>query len=40
MGDDVYDVVFASGRLIMSVILDADGRMGGGMIKPAGPPGR
>ncbi len=40
MGDDAYDLVFASGRLIMSVLLDADGRIAGGMIQPVGPPGR
>jgi hypothetical protein len=40
MGDDAYDVVFASGRLLMSVLLDADGRIAGGMIRPVGPPGR
>ena len=40
MGDDAYDVTFASGRLIMSVKLDADGRIDGGIIRPMGPPGR
>ena len=40
MGDDTYDVVFASGRLMMSVMLDGDGRMAGGMIQPMGPTGR
>jgi hypothetical protein len=38
-GGDAYDLVFASGRLIMSVVLDADGRIAGGIIRPAGPPG-
>ena len=40
MGDDVYDVVFASGSLMMSARLDAEGRMAGGMIRPVGAPGR
>jgi hypothetical protein len=40
MGDDAYDLVFANGRLIMSVMLDADGRMAGGMLQPVAPPGR
>jgi DNA-binding CsgD family transcriptional regulator len=40
MGDDVYNLVFANGRVIMSARLDADGRMAGGMLQPVGPPGR
>jgi hypothetical protein len=40
MGGDAYDVVFASGRLLMSVMLDAEGRNVGGIIQPVGPPGR
>jgi hypothetical protein len=40
MGDDAYDLEFESGRLIMSVKLDADGRIDGGIIRPVGPPGR
>jgi hypothetical protein len=40
MGGDSYDVVFANGGLIMSVMLDADGKIAGGMIQPVGPPGR
>lgn len=40
MGGDAYDVVFASGRLSMSVALDAGGRIDGGMIQPLAPPGR
>jgi DNA-binding CsgD family transcriptional regulator len=37
-GDDVYDLVFANGEVIMSAALDADGRMAGGFLKPVGPP--
>ena len=40
MGDDVYDLVFANGGVIMSAALDADGRMVGGMLQPVGRPGR
>ncbi|MFL6724990.1 MAG: hypothetical protein ACJ8FS_00570 [Sphingomicrobium sp.] len=40
MGDDVYDLVFAKGRVRMSVALDADRKMTGGMLQPLGPPGR
>jgi hypothetical protein len=40
MGGDAYDVVFANGGLIMSVMLDADGKIAGGTIQPVGPPGR
>jgi len=39
-GDDVYDLVFANGALIMSAALDADGRMVGGMLRPPEPSGR
>jgi len=39
-GDDVYDLVFANGGVIMSAALDAEGRMAGGILRPAGPPGR
>ena len=38
-GDDVYDLVFAKGRMRMSVALDADRKMTGGMLQPLGPPG-
>ena len=38
-GDDVYDLVFAKGGVRMSVGLDADGRMTGGMLQPAGSSG-
>jgi DNA-binding CsgD family transcriptional regulator len=39
-GDDVYNLVFAKGEVLMSAALDADGRMAGGILKPGGPPGR
>jgi DNA-binding CsgD family transcriptional regulator len=39
-GDDVYNLVFANGRVMMSAVLDAEGRMAGGILKPVGPPGR
>lgn len=35
MGDDVYNLVFAKGGVIMSAKLDADGRMSGGILQPA-----
>jgi hypothetical protein len=38
MGDDVYDLVFAKGGVRMSVALDAEGRMTGGMLQPAAQP--
>jgi DNA-binding CsgD family transcriptional regulator len=40
MGDDVYNLVFAKGGVIMSAALDADGRMTGGLLLPVAPPGR
>ena len=40
MGDDVYNLVFANGRVTMSAGLDADGRMAGGILQPEGPPRR
>jgi hypothetical protein len=40
MGDDVYDLVFANGGVLMSAALDADGRMAGGILRPMGPPAR
>jgi hypothetical protein len=40
MGDDVYDLVFAKGGVIMSAALDADGRMVGGILRPMGELGR
>ncbi len=39
-GDDVYNLVFANGEVIMSAALDADGRMVGGILQPVGTPGR
>jgi hypothetical protein len=39
-GDDVYDLVFAKGAVTMSAALGPDGRMVGGMLRPAGPPRR
>jgi hypothetical protein len=38
MGDDVYDLVFANGGVLMSAVLDANGRMAGGFIAPPGTP--
>jgi DNA-binding CsgD family transcriptional regulator len=38
-GDDVYDLVFAKGGVRMSVALDENGRMIGGMLQPVGQPG-
>jgi DNA-binding CsgD family transcriptional regulator len=35
MGGDMYDLVFAKGAVVMSALLDAQGRMVGGMIRPA-----
>ncbi|HEX8653858.1 MAG TPA: helix-turn-helix transcriptional regulator [Allosphingosinicella sp.] len=40
MGDDVYNLVFANGGVIMSAALDAEGRMVGGILQPVGAPGR
>jgi DNA-binding CsgD family transcriptional regulator len=39
-GDDVYNLVFAGGEVIMSAALDAEGRMAGGILRPGNPPGR
>lgn len=36
MGDDTYKLVFAKGEVIMSAVLDADGRMAGGILRPGG----
>jgi len=33
-GDDAYDLLFANGEVIMSVTLDAEGRMAGGILQP------
>jgi len=37
MGDDVYNLVFAKGEVMMSAALDADGRMAGGILRPGEP---
>ena len=39
MGDDVYNLVFANGGVVMSAALDANGRMAGGILRPEGRPG-
>jgi DNA-binding CsgD family transcriptional regulator len=39
LGDDVYDLLFAKGRVMMSAMLDTDGRMAGGILRPIGPSG-
>ena len=39
MGDDVYDLVFANGGVMMSAALDAEGRMVGGILQPVGTAG-
>ena len=36
MGDDTYNLVFAKGEVVMSAVLDAEGRMAGGILRPAG----
>ncbi|WP_260600439.1 helix-turn-helix transcriptional regulator [Sphingomonas endolithica] len=36
MGDDAYNLVFANGEVIMSVALDTEGRMAGGILQPGG----
>jgi len=38
--DDVYDLKFAKGEVIMSAKLDADGRMAGGILQPVAAPRR
>jgi hypothetical protein len=35
LGDDAYDLVFANGAVTMSAALDDEGRMIGGVLKPA-----
>ncbi len=37
-GDDVYNLVFANGEVIMSAALDAEGRMVGGILQPVRAP--
>ncbi len=39
MADDVYNLVFANGGVMMSAALDAEGRMVGGILQPVGTPG-
>ncbi len=39
MSDDVYDLLFTNGEVIMSASLDADGRMAGGILQPVRPAG-
>jgi DNA-binding CsgD family transcriptional regulator len=39
MGDDIYKLAFANGEVIMSALLDADGKMAGGLLQPMGSPG-
>jgi len=34
MGDDAYDLTFANGNVLMSAVLDAQGRMVGGILAP------
>lgn len=36
MDDDAYDLVYANGKVLMSVALDAEGRMAGGILRPGG----
>jgi len=38
LGDDAYDLVFANGAVTMSAALDGEGRMIGGVLKPATAP--
>ena len=40
MGDDIYDLTFANGGVLMSATLDAEGRMAGGILQPGGLAGR
>lgn len=34
LNDDGYELVFANGKVLMSAILDSEGRMAGGILKP------
>jgi hypothetical protein len=36
MGDDPYNLEFAKGSVMMSAVLDANGRTAGGILRPAG----
>jgi len=40
MGNDIYQLVFANGELVMSAGLDANGKMAGGILKPGVAPTR
>ena len=39
-GDDAYNLVFANGEVIMSAMLDGEGRMAGGILQPVSLPTR
>ena len=39
-GDDVYNLAFANGAVMMSAALDTEGRMVGGILRPVGTPRR
>ena len=39
-GDDFYHLVFANGGVTMSAVLDAKGRMTGGVLQPEAAPAR
>jgi DNA-binding CsgD family transcriptional regulator len=39
-GDDGYNLMFANGEVMMSAVLDAEGRMAGGFFQPVSLPGR
>ena len=34
MSNDAYNLVFANGEVFMSVALDPEGRMAGGILRP------
>jgi len=40
VGDDLYDLVFANGEMMMSAKLDPEGRMMGGLLQPVRLPER
>ena len=40
LGDDAYNLVFANGEVMMSAVLDSEGRMDGGILRPVGLPRR
>jgi hypothetical protein len=37
MGGDAYEVTFANGALVMSMMLGPDGKIAGSAIRPAAP---